>query len=200
MTPFRFKFLLGLLVCFLSQLVYANSGRLQWAKIISSSDYMSREMFETDIHGNIYIVGWFGDSIDIDADTGTMIMSSQSITHHNDYFVSKYDSAGNFLLAFRFDATSPGSWDNIHLIDVSLDSNIALSGKFDGSIDFDPGPSTQVLTSSTSPHSSFVMLLDSNLTPEFIKVFPENLRILQMKRSPQGNITFSGGVLGIGRF
>ncbi len=75
-------------------------------------------------------------------------------------------SAGGFLL--KLDQAGAFTWvrtiENAQTDGVAIDSqdNIVASGIFQGTTDFDPGPGTDLLTSSGSgPHSGFVWKLDS---------------------------------------
>ena len=98
-----------------------------------------------DASGNVYTVGHFGDlsiggTADFDPGPGTLNLTSEGST---DIFVSKLDSAGNFVWARRMGGTGR---DGALVVDLDDRGNIYAVGIFSDVVDFDPGPGTFNLT------------------------------------------------------
>ena len=104
--------------------------------------------------GNVYTTGRFGGSVDFDPGAGVFNLTSAG---EQDIFVSKLDSAGNFVWARRM-----GGADLDRGIGVTVDDSgiVYTTGHFQGSADFDPGAGVFSLTS-TGLDDIFVSKLDS---------------------------------------
>ena len=123
---------------------YNDSGTLQWAKAIGSS--------QTDIGygivvaGNkIYCTGSFGDTVDFDPSAAVANLVSSSTG--DDIFLTTYDLNGNYLCGFNVGGA------NVHdegfRVSKDAQNNIYLTGQFDGAnIDFDPTATSLQLSSS----------------------------------------------------
>ena len=112
--------------------------------------------------GNIYTVGWFEGIVDFDP--GPLSFSLTSLGQ-DDFFVSKLDSAGNFIWAR---AMGGPDFDVASGIALDGSGNVYTVGRFEGTVDFDPGPDTFNLTSagdanitSLGQDDIFVSKLDS---------------------------------------
>jgi hypothetical protein len=113
-----------------------------------------------DITGNIYTIGMFEATVDFNP--GPALYNITAIGDH-DIFISKLDSAGNFVWAKSMGAVgSPGlNLLNIgNSIFVYSSSNVYTTGSFAGTTDFDPGPSVFNLTA-TNINDIFISKLDS---------------------------------------
>ena len=100
--------------------------------------------------GNVYTTGWFGGTADFDPGAGTSNLTSVG---SKDIFVSKLDSAGNFVYARQLGGTQPGDFRNIPIA-VDGSGNVYTTGPFTGTVDFDPGAGTSNLTSARQPMTS----------------------------------------------
>ncbi|UXX80835.1 Ig-like domain-containing protein [Reichenbachiella carrageenanivorans] len=122
----------------------ASNFSFQWAKSVggTSSDYSSD--LALDAAGNVVSTGYFaGDNIDFDPGAGTSLLSSVSA----DIFVQKLEPDGDFIWAKSFGGTS---YDVVYDLNTDLNSNIYLTGNFNGTVDFDPGAGVFELTSAGS--------------------------------------------------
>ena len=117
-----------------------------------------------DSSGNVYTVGFFEGNADFDPGPGTFNLTSAG--RAGDIFVSKLDSAGNFLWARAMGGPSPQEEQLLpnpnSASGVALDGsgNVYATGIFEGTVDFDPGPGTFNLTSA-GIIDIFVLKLDS---------------------------------------
>ena len=98
-----------------------SSGKFQWAKQIDSGNdasFVKGKAIAVDADGNVVITGYYSQGLGI----GTC-------------FVSKLNSAGNFLWTKELGKSSEGS-----SIKVDAFRNIYIAGLSSGEGDFDPGP------------------------------------------------------------
>ena len=117
--------------CFIQK--YTTSGTLITTKEMESSDVSSANSVFYAHDGNIYVTGYFKDTIDVDPGAGVMEFYSSG---EKDFFISKLDNDCNLLWA-----KSLGGDGNDEAYDILLDStlNIYITGHFSNQVDFDPG-------------------------------------------------------------
>lgn len=130
---------------------YTSTGSYVWAFKVGSYPSQDRATaVGVDASGNIYVTGTFGESastVDFDPSTGTA-----NLTGHA-YVVAKYTSTGSYAWAFKLGAPAASNDADIA---VGNDGSVAVSGGFSGTVDFDPGPGTALLTSSAASASMFI--------------------------------------------
>jgi len=125
-------------VCKLDQ-----NGNFIWVKQIGSTGRDRGTSIALDAANNIYLTGYFSGTADFDPGAGTHTLSPVSLA---DFFICKLDNPGNFDWAKQF-----GQWANESTARLALDNtgNIYISGNFFGTSDFDPGPGTYSMVSSS---------------------------------------------------
>jgi hypothetical protein len=132
-----------------------NNGNFIFCKVVSGpfSDVISN--LSLDSSGNIYSTGWFtGSNTDFDPGSGTFPLTASGA----DIFIWKLDPNGNFIWAKKIG----GSGDNVsNCIEIDQQGNIFVSGNFQNTTDFDPGPATFNITPYGST-DAFVVKLNSN--------------------------------------
>ena len=131
------------------------SGGAGWAKSIGNSGDESSLSMAVDGSGNVYTTGYFSGTVDFDPGPGTTNLTSAGGT---DIYVLKMDSSGNLIYAFNFGNTGD---DRANWITVDNIGNVYLTGLFRGSVDFDPGSGTAILSYNSAISSAFVLKLDS---------------------------------------
>ena len=131
-----------------------NAGSFVWAKKIGGIDADWGNAIAVDAEGNVYTAGHFFDKADFDPGVAAFNLTSAG---EYDCFVSKLDSAGNFVWAKRIGGING---DNGYAIALDGTSNLYTSGFFVGSVDFDPGADVFSLTSAGAA-DIFVSKLDS---------------------------------------
>lgn len=146
-----------------------NFGNFIWAsQIIEQAGYMSVNSITSDSFGNIIMTGLFNDVVDFDPGPNTYNLSSQ---YHNEVFISKLDSSGNFIWAKRLGGTfsqGAGPYNSGECVKTDGFNNIYVSGYFKGNIDFDPGPSTYFLNQITGNYTTSGFILKLDLSGNFI--------------------------------
>jgi hypothetical protein len=129
------------------------SGNFLWAKSFGGTSDDYGNSITVDASGNVYTTGWFSGTGDFNPGAGTNNLTSQG---SNDVFIQKLDPSGNFLWAKSFGGTS----SNYGLsITVDASGNVYTTGKFSGTVDFDPGAGTNNLSSQGS-NDVFIQKLD----------------------------------------
>lgn len=140
--------------CILVGSISAQTPAFQWAKGIQGTLEVKGNDVAIDLFGNIYTVGSFLGTADFDPGIGTFNLTSAG---QQDFFISKLDALGNFVWVKQF-----GSFSSENCLSIHLDSfnNIYITGVFQGTIDFDPGPGITNLSSNNSSTDIFICKLD----------------------------------------
>ncbi len=130
---------------FISKL--SSAGNFVWAKQIGGGWISGGSSIALDTYGNIYTTGNFKDTIDFDPGPG--IYNLTAAANAGDMFISKLDTAGNFMWVKQMKGTGNTS-SNLngcvpHSIVLDSFGNIFSTGVFDGTVDFDPGGSVSSL-------------------------------------------------------
>lgn len=132
-----------------------TNGNIIWAVKIGDSGYNQGNSIFIDSNSNIYITGYYQDTADFNPSaTEVFNMTSNGVY---DVFVLKLDNNGNFIWAKSFGGTS---------VDMGLDiavraNGVYVSGRYQGTIDLDPGANTSNVTSKGSL-DAFLVKLDEN--------------------------------------
>lgn len=139
-------------------------GNLIWVKsLVSDTGVVAIVSSTIDSLGNIYCFGYiYLETVDLDPGLGTFFHSSG---FSQDLFVLKLNSDGIFLWVKILDAND-GDWNTsgaMWATSIGIDNsgNIYLSGYFNDTVDFDPGPGTFIINSQTVEPESFLLKLDS---------------------------------------
>lgn len=117
------------------------SGNFVWAKMIGDILVYSEIRISSDTIGNIYVVGSFRGTTDFDPGIGVYNLTPIGLT---DVFIFKLDSSGNFLWAKQLGGSLEIQSNDIV---VDLSGNVFTTGRFQGTIDLDPGVGTFNITS-----------------------------------------------------
>lgn len=127
---------------------YNPDGLLQWYKIYPRTDGFATqgsvgEKIALDTEGNIFATGWFSRIIDFGSGFTNTIDQSTIGT-----YLLKLDSSGNTTWMILLDNDIPdlGAMEPLAILSTSS-NNVVLTGLFDNTVDFDPGPGVVTLTS-----------------------------------------------------
>ncbi|MCT4582972.1 MAG: SBBP repeat-containing protein [Flavobacteriales bacterium] len=131
------------------------NGNFLWAVAFGGTSIDAGQSITLDAAGNIYTTGSFRSTVDFDPGTGTDYITSNG---NEDVFVQKLDANGNFLWAKAFGGTGPESAQSIA---VDATGNAYTTGRFVGTVDFDPGAANYEITTSNN-RDIFVHKLDSS--------------------------------------
>jgi hypothetical protein len=134
-----------------------DAGNFLWVKAFQGPSREQGYSLDIDPSGNILIAGYFESTVDFDPGPGTYALSSAGTS---DVFVTKLNSSGDLLWARRFGA-SAGDWATE--VEVDDDGNVYSCGRFNLTVDFDPGIDSFNLSSPISCSSDlFLSKLDSS--------------------------------------
>jgi hypothetical protein len=133
---------------------YDSNGELIWAKQIGGSSQEHCNALVCDSLDNIYLAGWFSGSSDFDPAVSVYTMNA---LEEFDIYVLKLSSGGEFLWCRQIVG---GNLDDFaHSLAVSPNQDLIIAGRFEDTIDFDPGSGYAILTSADNMNT-FVLGLD----------------------------------------
>jgi hypothetical protein len=115
------------------------SGNFLWAQRLGGTTIDRANGVAVDSYGNVLSVGSTHGG---DFDPGTGVFTITSTSGSLDIFISKLNSAGNFVWAKKIGGSST---DGGNAITVDALNNVYTTGNYSGSSDFDPGPATYTL-------------------------------------------------------
>jgi hypothetical protein len=132
------------------------SGNFIWAKNMGGTGTSSVFGTAMALDGSniVYTTGFFQGTVDFDPGAGLNNLTSEG---SRDIFISKLDSAGNFIWAKSIGGTN---YAESHSVAVDGFGNVYTTGYFHGTADFDPGTGTRSLTSEGA-HDVFISKLDA---------------------------------------
>lgn len=117
------------------------TGNLIWAKQMGGTGREGSRSIAVDASGNVYVTGTFNGTADFDPGPGVYSLSPVGSW---DIFVIKLNSNGVFAWAHAFGG--PTEEDRGLGIAVDATGNAYVTGSFKGTVDFNPGASTNNLT------------------------------------------------------
>lgn len=175
--------LLSLALAVMAQV--AKAQHFGWAKQLGGTNDEYAYSIAIDATRNLYSIGSFQGTTDFDPAAGTFNLTSAG---DYDIYLSKLDASGNFVWAKQLGGTG-SDWG----IAISIDAlgNIYTSGIFEGTADFDPGPGTVNLTS-TSGRSLFISKLDASGNFVWAKQSSGNAEGNYIRTDASGNVYTSG--------
>jgi hypothetical protein len=124
---------------------YDAGGNFQWVLQISGSVSASSTSVCMDNSDNVYIIGEVnGISGDFDPGPAFQSITSAGLT---DVYIAKYTSAGQFVWLNQFGGTAN---EYARKIKAGKNDELVITCNFEGTVDFDPGPGTNIITSAGS--------------------------------------------------
>lgn len=127
----------------------------EWVKAFGESGYEQGVGMVVDSNKYIITTGFFAQTVDFDPGAGVFNLTANS---SSTIYLSKIDTAGNFIWAKKIGGNvgdCPNSMTN------DLQGNIYITGYFQGTVDFDPGPGVYNL-SAIGGTCSFIVKLDND--------------------------------------
>lgn len=117
---------------------YTNTGEVRWGVALNSVGWDEPMGVSIDPHYNVYVYGFFEDTIDLDPGPG--IHEIWPIDGDRDLYIVKLDSSGNYIHSLQLETEyiNPVS-AYIYTIDFDSNMNIYIAGSYRGYFDADPG-------------------------------------------------------------
>lgn len=145
-----------LLINLFSFTVLAQDVDLEWAKSFGTLYHETTSSITSDITGNIFTTGAFVDTVDFDPGDETFNLISNG---NYDAYIQKLDSDGNFIWA-----KSIGNLYSEDALSIISDAsgNLYVTGSYSGTVDFNPGPATYILSSESLNYLDVFILKLSN--------------------------------------
>ncbi len=139
-----------------------SSGHFIWVKHFMNLEYLGTGYpsgLAINNNGEMYLTGYIMGTVDFDPGPGSYDLTEYNWSAPN-AIVAKLDTAGNFIWAEMFGAFTTTS--------ITLDNNQhpVLTGYFEYTADFDPGPGTYMVT---EPFGLFVMRINPNGGLSFVR-------------------------------
>ncbi|MCF8371808.1 MAG: PKD domain-containing protein [Bacteroidales bacterium] len=130
-------------------------GNSIWAISIGGSFDDAATSVVHDYNGNIYIAGYFMDTVDFDPGTGVYNLISKG---DKDMFIAKYNSSGMFMWAISCGSINE---DIFHSLSINSYGSVIATGHFKGTLQFDPiNSSTKYYYSQNSSQDILILKLD----------------------------------------
>ena len=139
-----------------------TDGNLEWAVNIGGNMFDYGTGITADAQGNVYVTGYFDETVDFDPGAGEWLLTSQG---GGDVFILKLNSNGEFVWAKSIGGLD---YEESTAIGVDPNGNVYLLGYLYATVDFDPGLG-EVLMSSSGLSDTFLLRL--NNTGDFDYVY-----------------------------
>ena len=182
------SFLVACMFCFLGSDVYSQA--YSWANSAGSTGQDYAYSTAVDANGNVIVGGGFRNTVDFDPSAAVFNLSG--VTAENGSVV-KYDANGAFVWAFRIGSSVAAQ---VYGVAVDAAGNVYVTGRFQGTVDFDPdGVAVNNLTSNGG-YDMFVAKYDANGT----HIWAFNMGSTQDDSSQGIAVDNSGNVYLVGMF
>jgi len=119
---------------------YDNTGAIVWAKRFGGGSDDNCYSFQLDGTSNVYFTGYFSSTADFDPGPATANLVSNG---NYDIFIAKCDNAGNYVWAKGIGGVGN---DLARALQIDASGNPYITGTFEATADFDPGPGTSTMT------------------------------------------------------
>ena len=120
----------GVIDVFLSK--FDSSGTFLWARTWGGSGWDEGYGVDVDDTGNVYVTGYFNETVDFDPGSGT---DNHTSGGWEDVFLSKFDPSGSFLWARTWGGST---LDEGYSVAADGSGNAYVTGCFNDTVDFDP--------------------------------------------------------------
>lgn len=134
---------------------HGQAPTFEWAKGMGDANYQYGFGLAEDSNGDVLTIGYFQGTVDFDPNAGVTNLTSQG---GYDIYAQKLDANGNLLWAKSVGGTNS---DYGYAVTTDNSNNVYLSGRFGGTVDFDPGTGVFNLVSAGG-NEIFILKLDAS--------------------------------------
>lgn len=131
------------------------SGGFLWAKQIGGTGDDRVHQMTIDDNANIYLTGFFEDTVDFDPGSETLNYNSNGL---KDIFILKLNTDGEFIWAKQIGGSSN---DEGKSIAINSTGGVFISGHFADTVDFNPKGENTIFTT-LSPSDIFILQLNAD--------------------------------------
>lgn len=146
---------------------FSPNGDLLWARSIGGALIQAGTAVNIDFNGNVYWVGSFEGTSDLNPNAGINNATSQG---KNDIFIVKLDQNGFFYWGKSFGGTEI---ETARAVKVDNSGGVNIVGGFKGTVDFDPGSNVFNITSTKNngvfTYDGYVLKINSNGALTWVK-------------------------------
>lgn len=121
---------------------YCQTPGLSWLGVLDGDNTKSPSQITVDNAGNVYTVGLFMGTLDVDPTNDENLVISEGSA---DGFIIKQKPTGDLEWMYR---VGGDQYQSVTTIDIGADGNIVVTGYYEGTVDFDRGTGTTEYTSS----------------------------------------------------
>jgi|GEM_PF-4392873 len=141
----------------------SNSGNLLWCKRYGNgSSFAYNRRLKADANGNVYLAGYFSDSILFETSGGGWNTLTTDYSKYNG-FLAKFNSDGNNVWAFQLGTNTKN--DYIRDMDIDNSGNIVITGSYSAEVNFNPLEDSElILNSVMNGEDIFIAKYDANTT------------------------------------
>ncbi len=132
-----------------------SDGTLLWAKRIGNTGTDYGQALAVDENGAVYVTGRFAGTVDFDPNLPVFNLTSSGY----DVFLLKLNSSGDFVWAKKMGGSG---WDVGNAITVDKDKNVFVTGRFDGTANFNTQLTGSAIALTALGQDVFVVKLDQN--------------------------------------
>ncbi len=177
------------------------NGNFVWARAMGStgggSSGASGRGISLDDSGSIYTSGEFKGTVDFDPGPGVFnqTVPGGGFGSANGIFISKLDSAGNFVWAKKMGGATANDFGGVGSLVIDTVGSLYIGGYYGGTFDFDSGPGSFNITSSGGTQiDPFITKLTSSGNLEWVRSFggPNADALYSMTADGNGNIYSTG--------
>ncbi|MEQ1732111.1 MAG: T9SS type A sorting domain-containing protein [Bacteroidia bacterium] len=147
---------------FLTVNAQAQFPYLKWGKftgVRTASAYADKPLARADKAGNVYTVGVFTGTVDMNSDTGATAVQNFTSAGGNDIYIVKRDSTGKFIWAKQI---GNNETEVLNTLSIDDSSNITFGGAIKNSVDFDPSANLMYVNTPLGIYNAFLCKLDAN--------------------------------------
>ena len=144
---------------------YNAAGNFMWARGEGGTHNDAVNAVCTSPSGKIYLTGYFSDTVDFNTGTG---IQNEMTRGGIDFFVQKLDANGDFIWAKSAGGTGA---DEGKAITADHKENVYITGRFNGTVDFDPDINNTLDISSNGKSDAFII----KITPAGNMVFAKTV-------------------------
>lgn len=142
--------------------VLSQAPNWLWIKSVGGTGNDVAQDVALDHSGNIYVTGSFENTVDFDPGPGVTNLTCNGIL---DAFLLKLDASGNFAWVYSFGLAN--SEVGYSVATDQLD-NVYVTGRYKGTVDFNPGPGVDTVTSGGN-FDIFIVKFDSQGVFQWVK-------------------------------